>query len=139
MFCHGYRSVPYSVIFREASSCRRWEQTQRPTAKQCVESKTAENTQLKFGCLHPIPLLRTQATSQNTMLTSVPPTHRGNSLESCGLCSYLVNIPFLLSPVCFLCNVYKFTEQSEQTLLMTSHLAASGGTNTVRFSFYFLS
>lgn len=95
MFCHGYRSVPYSVIFREASSCRRWEQTQRPTAKQCVESKTAENTQLKFGCLHPIPLLRTQATSQNTMLTSVPPTHRGNSLESCGLCSYLVNIPFL--------------------------------------------
>lgn len=33
----GLWSVPHSTLIREASSCRRWELTQRPTTRQCAE------------------------------------------------------------------------------------------------------
>lgn len=38
-FCYAHRSLPCSVIIREASSCLRREQIQRPSARQCAESE----------------------------------------------------------------------------------------------------
>ena len=38
-FCDSHRSVSCSATFREASSCDRWEQIQRLTTGQCIESE----------------------------------------------------------------------------------------------------
>jgi hypothetical protein len=44
-FCYAHRSVPYSAIISEASSCNRWGQIQRLTARHFVISRKHRNTQ----------------------------------------------------------------------------------------------
>ena len=51
-FCYTHRSVPYSAIIRETSSCSRWEQIQRPIARHYAESETLEHIAL-FGMTPP--------------------------------------------------------------------------------------
>jgi hypothetical protein len=38
-FCYAHRSVPRSAVISDTSSCSRWEQIQRPTARQHAESE----------------------------------------------------------------------------------------------------
>ena len=43
--CSTDKPVPYGAIIREASSCSKWEQIERPTASQDAESERPWNTQ----------------------------------------------------------------------------------------------
>lgn len=44
-FYYTNRSGTCSAFIREGSSCSRWEQTKRPTAKRYVEKERPRNTQ----------------------------------------------------------------------------------------------
>ena len=62
VFCYTHKSMPYSVIIREASVCSRQEQMQGPTVRH-VESVSLEHTAL-MGCLHQIHAPRAEGTPQ---------------------------------------------------------------------------
>ena len=57
-FCYTNRSVPCSAIIREAPSCSRWEQIQRPTATHGTENMRPWGTQSYVGNLQQTLLLK---------------------------------------------------------------------------------
>ena len=48
IFCSTHKSMPYSDIMRDASSCKRLKQIQRPTARHYMERKSLKHTALNF-------------------------------------------------------------------------------------------
>lgn len=59
IFCYICRSVPYSVMIRQASSCRRWEKFKDLPGRE-AENERLLNTDCKMVCLQQITPLRSQ-------------------------------------------------------------------------------
>ena len=92
--CYICRSVPCSVIIREASSCNKWEQIHRLTSRHYAENEKPWFSQPHMGYLHENPPFRDQRTLHRKRQIEYK-SHRGwrapreqDSLSQHYQCSY---------------------------------------------------